>query len=670
MGKGYMGKILWVDLTNRTLKDEIIPDEIYEKFLSGYGLAAKVIFDRQKPGLGPFDPENIFGVMSGLLTNTYANFNGRFMIVGKSPLTGTWGDANCGGDFAPAIKKTGYDGIFFIGKSEKPVYLLIDGDQKELVDASDLWGKDTNETDDILKDKHGKDFKIACIGQGGENLSLIAGVVNDKGRIAARSGLGALMGSKNLKALCLFGHKKAEMADEETMLKYTHQFLDGFRKKYKHPLINKMLGYMLNSSMFSGLVRYLNEHNLAHQPEDFERWEMKKWGTAGITAFAANIGDSPVKNWKGVGYVDFPTKDARYISNNYVTQYETKKYNCYGCPLGCGGIVTVDDGPYPLKETHKPEYETLCGFGTMLLANDVHRVIKVNDMLNRAGIDTISCAVVVAWAYEAYENKVLDSEKDLDGWKLEWGNSEAVVELVRKIINGEGIGKILKDGVKRAAEYFGNGSEKYAMHVGGQELPMHDCRNPQGGLGLGVAYQVEPTPGRHTSSMDMCSLYRTNDTKERDNKFKLHPYKAKPSENAQGDELRDGSCFMDLVNGLGLCAFAFDNGVTPPIIEWINASTGWDKDFEEYMEIAHRIKTIRHAFNLREGIKPDTIKLPNRAKGVPPLKKGPNKNMTPNFDGAGRDYYIAMGWNPETAYPLPETLDELDLLDVKAALYK
>lgn len=667
MGNGYMGRILWVNLTTGEFRDEQIPDQIYKKFLSGYGLAAKVIFDHQKPGVDPLGPENIFAVMSGLLTNTDARFNGRWMVAGKSPLTGTWGDANCGGNFAPSIKATGYDGIFFIGKSPKPVYLLIDGDKKELVDAADLWGKDTTDTHDLLIDRHGRNFRIACIGIGGEKMSLISGITNDKGRLAARSGMGAVMGSKNLKALCLKGDKKVEVFDEQALSDLTDNFLDEFRQP-GHPWKNKLLGNLLFNATFSGLTRFLQTHNLAGETPEFDQYEMSMWGTAGTTANSANIGDSPVKNWKGVGYKDFPTKQARYISNDYVTQFEVKKYHCVSCPLGCGGVVSVKDGPYPLKEAHKPEYETLCGFGTMLLVDDVQRIIKVNDMLNRAGIDTISCSVVVAWAFEAYEQGIITKEQT-DGLELTWGNSEAVVELVRKIIYGEGIGKYLKDGVKRAAEHFGPKATEFAMHVGGQELPMHDPRNPQGGLGLGVGYETEPTPGRHTSTLDACGLYQENDDKERQKKFHLHPFKNKNSAGDEGMDLRGASCFMDIVNGAGLCAFAFDVSAVPPMIDWMNAATGWEHTFDEYLTIAQRIKTVRHAFNLREGIDPKSIKMPKRSRGIPPLKKGPNKGQTPDFDTAAREYYQAMGWDPTTAKPLPETLDELDLPEVKAALY-
>lgn len=674
MSYGYMGKILWVDLTNGTTREEVIDDEVYKHFLTGYGLAAKVIFDNQKPGVDPLGPENIFSVMSGLLTGSDTWFTGRWMVAAKSPLTGTWGDANCGGHFAPAIKETGYDGFFFTGKSPNPVYLLIDGDQKELLDASGLWGLDSNNTEDTLKNRHGQNFQVACIGIGGEKLSLMAGVVTDKGRLAARSGLGAVMGSKNLKAICLKGNKTIEFHDVDTIANLSRDFIKKFNK-YKYGLLDRILGWLSNVPFFSSDIRWLSEHKMMPQTSDLNRYVMKTWGTSGIVANSANTGDSPIKNWKGVGCIDFPAMRTQKISNDSVTKYEFKKYGCYRCPLICGGILTVRGGKYPLLETHKPEYETICGFGSMLLSNDITSIIKMNDLLNRAGIDTISCAVTVAWAFEAYENKII-TEQDTGGLKLEWGNSEAVVELVRKIIDAEGIGKHLKDGVKKASEHFGFSSEKFAMHVNGQELPMHDPR-AQDSIGLGVAYEAEPTPGRHTSSLEVPKEYwqdnpktKSNSKPKRQQKRKfIHTMRMKSADGQDRNQLRDDSCFMDLINGFGLCAFGFDVGVTLPIIKWANAATGWNKSFDDYLWIARRIKTVRHSFNVREGLDPSKIRMPDRARGIPPLKKGPNANSTPNFDTPKQEYYKAMGYNPDTTKPLPETLDMLGLPEVKKALY-
>ena len=653
--KGYMGCILWVNLTDGSFKEEKIPDKIYEQFLGGYGLAAKIIFDRQRPGLSRFDPGNILAIMSGLLTNGKAIFNGRWMAAGKSPLTGTWGDANCGGDFAPTIKNVGYDGIFIIGKSKKPVYLLIDEDKKkQLLPASDMWGKmDTTETEEHIKRKHGEDFKVACIGSGGENLSLIAGIVNAKGRIAGRSGLGALMGSKNLKALALKGNKIVNAYDEDTVWKNTVKFI----KEFDTELVN---GF--------GKI-------------------MKNCGTAGTLTESAESGDSPLKNWLGVGTKDFPKDKANKVDGYSVTRYEVQKYHCYGCPFGCGGICNVPGDPL-LKETHRPEYETICGFCTQLLNDDLHSIFVVNELLNRAGIDTISCATTLDWAFEVYEKGIL-TKKETDGLELTWGNHKAVVEVVKKICRAEGFGAHLKNGLKEAEIYYKEhlnvDPERFkqvqAMHVQGQELPMHDCRNQSddaGGLDLGVGYEVEPTPGRHTSTFPGWEQYLPKPLAKENERFKHFKFQRKYIDDSEpgpaevGVRLKNASCGEDIINGAGLCNFGFYFGPNPPLVEWLNATTGWEKDFNGYLEIGQRIKTVRHAFNIREGIDVANIKMPDRARGIPPLKEGPNAGYPKDprcWDDAKKEYYKAMGWDPETAFPLRKTLQKLELHDVEKALY-
>lgn len=455
MTNGYMGKILRIDLNKGDdgIKTKEVDDEIYRNFLCGYGLASKILFEELDAGIDPLGPKNILAIMSGLLTGTGSRFSGRWMAAGKSPLTGTWGDANCGGSFGPAIKGSGFDGFYFKGKSEEPVYLLIDGGRPSLQSASDLWGLDSFETEDILKGLHGEDSKVASIGKGGEKQSLISGIVTDKGRLAARSGLGAVMGSKNLKAICLSqADQKVKVFDEAVM--------NALTKDYRRRFDNCHHGF---------------------------KETLETWGTAGGTAASAYIGDSPIKNWTGTSF-----ENAEFISSFSVTRFETSKFFCAECPLGCGAHCNVGT----LKDTHRPEYETLCAFGTLLLNDNVETIFEVNDMLNRAGIDTISCGAVVAWAYEAFERGII-TEKDTDGLNLSWEQScESLPQLVKKIIEGEGIGERLRMGVKVASEYYSKVSKDpdaidFAIHSGGQELPMHDPRNNPNREGLALAWPMK-----------------------------------------------------------------------------------------------------------------------------------------------------------------------------------
>ncbi len=661
MSKGYMGRVLWVDLGKGTFEEEAIPDAVYEQYLGGYGLGAKLLFERIPKGADPLGPDNIFGIVSGLLNGTGALFAGRWQIVGKSPLTGGWGDANCGGDLAPAIKRTGFDGLFFTGISDKPVYLLIDGDQRELVDAGELWGKDAVETEDWLKERHGKAARVACIGQGGEQQSRISGVCNARGRIAARSGLGAVMGSKKLKAVVLKGKAKVELHDRKELLRLAKEFNHRLKRD---KAVDKIFSGKIVAFLGSALRRFKTQPSMAGE---LFKFTLRVWGTAGITAMSAENGDSPVKNWKGVGFRDFPisTKSSR-IGDDAVTRYETKKYGCNACPLSCGGLCSVRNGPYPIEETHKPEYESLCAFGTLCLIDDLERIYEINDRLNRAGIDTISAGTCVAWAMEAFERGLL-TEKDLDGLRLQWGDADAALEVVQKIIDGEGIGKLLKDGVKRAAEQLGQGSAEFAIHAGGQELPMHDGRYD---AGQGLCYEAEPTPGRHTvhsyTWADLMALHKK--TRRMPKVPPLHTFKDRFGTKGKGEAQSIASRYMEFCNGAGMCLFGLTVGGDIPIVQWLNAATGWRRSFDDYLLCGQRIKTLRHAFNLREGITPEDTKMPERARGFPPLDAGPLKGITPPLDTLRQDFYRAMGWDPITAMPLDSTLKQLDLEQVRDEL--
>lgn len=643
---GYMGKILWVDLTNQEFTEEEIPDSVYEQFLSGYGLASKIIYERQPAGIDYKDERSIISVMSGILTNTNATFNGRWMLAGKSPLTGCWGDANCGGNFGPAIKQTGYDGIFITGESKNPVYIYIDDEKQEILPAEDLWQKkDAVETEEILSQRHSnKSYnnlankaKVISIGSAGEKCSLISGVVNDRGRLAARSGLGALFGIKQLKAICLNDNRKVYEHNRENVISATGKMINDLNNS-KDSFCNTM-----------------------------------KWsGTAGTTVDSVDLGDSPIKNWMGVAEDDFPQEKATKISGYSVTKYQTKEYYCAGCVFGCGGICNVKEKG--LKGTHRPEYEILAGFGALLLCDDALNIFEINEKLNRAGFDAISVATTIAWAFEAWE-KGLFKEK-FPYLELEWGNSNAVVELVDDIIASKNLGAYLMHGVKYSADIFDKDGVTSPMHVLGQELPMHDSRK-EGSLTLGVGYETEPTPGRHTSTNAQWEQMSTNpaddtylNNKNLNIKFQKRYIHSDNSHERQGHDLKYSSCSEDIINGTGLCNFSF-MGPYVPIVPWVNNVTGWEKTFDEYIEIGQRIKTVRHAFNIREGIDVANIRMPDRARGDSILKDGPNAYSANvlKWDDAKADYYISMGWDSETAKPLPETLKKLGLDFISKDLY-
>jgi aldehyde:ferredoxin oxidoreductase len=650
-----MGKVLWVDLGTGEIRDEEIAEKDYQDYLGGYGLGAKIVYERQPAGTDPLGPDAILGFTSGLLTGTGAPFSGRYMVVAKSPLTGTWGDANSGGHFSPMLKRTGYDAVFIKGISEKPVVLVVNEDKAELIDADFVWGKDCVDTEDAIREKLGdKKYEVACIGPAGEKVSLISCIINNKGRAAGRSGLGAVMGSKKLKAVAVLGDKKTEMAEQDRFAKIRKDYLASFKKKA--PFKDK--ASVDNLNFMGKLVRSFFPFLFATPPGTYKEL-ITRYGTAGLTAFSSESGDSPVKNWGGSGYHDFPiaTKSSK-ISDEVVLKYQEKKYHCAYCPLGCGGKMKPIEGKYNLGESHKPEYETLAVFGSMCLNDDLESIMAANDICNRAGLDTISAGAIVAFAIECYENGLITDE-DTDGIKLNWGNAEAIVKITEQLASRTGFGGVLADGVKRAAEKIGKGAEKYAIHAGGQELPMHDPRfDPT----FGTAYEVEPTPGRHTISSDTYVMLM-----ELHKKFKqVKPFKqvslksAKYSYDTVGEYQTINSCYAQVVNSAGVCTFGTMVGEYP-LVDWINAATGWKLTPDDILKIGERILTLRHAFNVREGVKPKDTQIRNRAGGYPALEKGPLAKVQLDLDTMGRRYYDKLGWDHETGIVEKARLESLGL---------
>jgi aldehyde:ferredoxin oxidoreductase len=612
MPGGYMGKMLFVDLSTGELKDEALDEKLARDFMGGYGLGARIIFSRQKAGVNPLGPHNMLGFITGVLTGTPALGGSRFVVVSKSPLTGGWGDANSGGDWGPYLKFAGYDAVFFTGIAEKPVYLYIEDGKAGIRDASHLWGKDTYETEDMLKNELGREVRVACIGPSGELLSLISGVSTDRGRLAGRSGMGAVMGSKNLKAIALKGTMKVPVADEKKASE--------MRKKH-----------LANMGPRAGF--------------------MGSFGTSGLFNMSIEADDTPTKNWAGTGIYDFP--DYKDIGGEAVIARQEKKYGCWHCPVACGGIMKGSTGEYQYDAgVKKPEYETLAMFGSNCLNSNLDSIIKANDICNRYGLDTISAGACIAFAIECYENGLL-IKNDTDGIEMTWGNHRSIVAMTEKIAKREGFGDILADGVKIAAEKIGKGSEKYAMHAGGQEIPAHDTR---GGNGFAIAYALEPTPGRHTQSGEVPQPEGAIPELESD------PFMQRPETHK--------ACAMiyHVMNACGGCMIAYGDGLAnfDQFIESFNVITGWDITREEILKTGERIDNTRQAFNIREGLKMP-FALPDRMMGIPPKTVGPRANVTLPED-LFIEYLEAMGWDPDSCKPSNEKLLELGLDDVAKEL--
>jgi aldehyde:ferredoxin oxidoreductase len=611
------------------------------------GLGAYILYNRMPAGADPLGPENILGFCSGFLTGTGSLFSGRWTLVGKSPLTGTWGDANCGGTFSPAIKHSGYDAIFFKGISPGPVYLYIKNGKATLKDATDLWGRDAIETEELLKQRYGPKAAVAVIGPSGEKLSLISGVCSDKGRIAARSGLGAVMGVKKLKAVVLDGVYRISAADPVAMKRLSRQCLKWVN--FPLPLPGGMMASVGTLLRVSPLV--FPQDGLLHTSI------LRKWGTGGMNQTSIEWGDAPLKNWDGSNR-DFPTKKSRTLNPDLIKKTEIVKYHCYSCPLGCGGICSSKGKQ---AHVHKPEYESILALSGLCMNEDLDSVYYLNDLLNRAGMDTISAGATAAFAIECYEKGILTRE-DTGGLELKWGNTEAIVALIKKMIKREGLGDLLADGTKTAAKKIGKGAIDFAIQAGGQEPAMHDGRNDPG---FNVHYCLEPTPGRHTLGAHLYyemfqlwkrvkSLPKPSPLYTKGSKYKVNREKAQAAAAC--------SKFMSLANGAGMCMFGlFIGAKRVPTFDWLNAASGWNLTPEEYMTIGERIQTLKQAFNIKHGIEPKDNFISARALGKPTQKEGANKGRFVDVEKLAPDYWEQFGWNRNSGKPEEETLQRLKI---------
>lgn len=612
MPGGYMRRILNVDLSTGVLEDEALDDNLLRQYIGGYGVGAYLLYQRMPAGVAPLGPENILGFMTGPLTGTPALIGSRFVVFGKSPKTDTWGDANCGGRFGPHLKFAGFDGLLVSGSAERPVYLLLDGGRAELRDAQHLWGQNVYALEEALQTEHGKDVQVASIGTAGERQSLLACVVNDGGRSAGRSGLGALMGAKKLKAIVVKGSLKVPMADVKR--------LSALRKEYQG-----------KASSF------------AESLHDF--------GSCAGTAGAAQSGDSPVRNWGGAGPADFPLARAENIDEGPVVALQERRYGCWGCPISCGGWVKVSEGEYALSARpgslgHKPEYETLWSFGTDLLNDNLESIVKANEICNEYGMDTISVGATIAFAIECFEHGIL-TQKDCQGLELTWGNDRAIVALAEKIARREGIGDLLADGARAGAQRIGRGAEEFAIHVGGEELPGHD---PRFMPALATTYLMDATPGRHTQG----GAWSPPGIKVRGTKSK-YVYEG------QAEDFYRLMTSMHVVNAAGLCMFGHFAYHIESIPQQLAAVTGWDYKLDDVWEAGKRIATMRHVFNLREGHNPLLRNVPGRMVGEPPLQQGRLQGITVDYQTMRRELLDKLDWDSHSTVPSEEGLRSLGM---------
>jgi len=645
MSFGYMGKILFIDLTHRKIWSEKVSEDIYDKYLSGIGIGAYIIYNRIPKKADPLGPENILGFVSGVLTGTGTFFTGQWTVVSKSPLTGGFGAATGGGNFSNAIKRSGYDGIFVQGQSDHPVYIYINDKETEIRNADEIWGKDSVQSEnELLEIIHDKKARIAVIGQAGERQSLISGICNDRGRMVAGSGLGAVMGSKKLKAIVVSGKKAISQYDKQSVKTLSKSIL---------PFVKKKLPVLVNGSMLAYLGRFIR-HLPFHYAIDCITFKfgLQRWGTLFQTQLLLESGEAPIKNWLGT-IEDFNLEQSNKLNADRFMERQIKSYRCISCPLGCGGICAMNE---KYTETHKPEYETVIALGSLILNNDLEKILYWNELLNRAGMDAISVGETIAFAIECFERGIISLE-DTNGLTLKWGDTTVIEMLIEQMIHRDGFGELLADGVCEASKKFGLSSHPFAIHAGGQELSMYDPRNEPG---YAIHYSAEPCPGKNISGNQIAyeryQLWTKIDILPKPSSL-VHKSEKYTAIKKKAFVAAACSDYMNLINASGLCMMAANFGCsTIPIFEWLNAVTGWQKTPEDYMHIGRRIQHIKQAFNVKQDIAPRQFIMNGRVSGRPPQTKGANAGRTIHTEALMKAYWSIYGWDSETGVPVNSVL--------------
>ncbi len=609
MNGGYTGKLLFVDLTAKKIEARDLNEELARNFVGGYGIGARVLYTMIKPGSDPLGPENVIGFVPGPLTGSGAPLTGRYTVVCKSPVNSGWNDCNSGGYFGPELKKAGFDGVFISGASEQPVYLWIKDGNAEIRDGRRIWGLDCRQTQDFLVQKLGDNrLRAAVIGPAGEKRSLMAAVINDGHRAAARGGPGAVMGSKNLKAVAVRGTGKVAIANTD---------------KFKE--VSRSINDCIKNGPMAPIVTAFSQQ-----------------GTGMGTVYCAMTSDSPIKNWGG-NITDFNAENLDV--NNMDSKFKIKSYGCANCPIACGADYTVNDGAWPVGETNRPEYETMAAFGSLCLNDNYEAVIKCNDICNRYGLDTISTGATIAWAIECFENGLLTVE-DTEGLELTWGNSKDIVAATQSMADQTGFGRVLALGSSAAASKLNRGFQ-YLQTVRGIELPMHD---PRLAPAYARTYQLDPTPARHTKGG--LWLWQAQQPAE-----KRYIY------DDTGDADRNMTAALEFLDMAGMCQFIYFPGVFDAAMELMEAATGLTFGKEERMATVTRALHLRQAFNLREGLSFKDYVLPDRATGRPPQETGPTAGVTINNQTLADNFCEAVDWDKTTGKPSRQSLERLGGMD-------
>ncbi len=619
MQGAYNGKFLRVDLTQGTTQVEEVPELIYRMYLGGNAMGAYWLARELKPGVDPLGPDNIMVVAACLTTGSPISGSNRFSVVAKSPLTGGYGESEAGGWWGPELKLAGFDGIIVTGASPRPVYLWIAEGKAELRDASHLWGKLSGEVQDTLKEQTDKRARILQCGIAGENGVRLANIVNELKHFNGRGGLGAVMGSKRLKAIAVRGKGKLEAKDQAGLTAVTQWFRGNYDR---------------NADM------------------------LHKFGTSrNVVAFSTD-GILPTRNFQEGSF-----EQAREISGQHMAEtILTDEGTCFACAIACKREVEVPE----LGVTPKyggPEYETIGASGSACGVGDIRAIAKFNQLCGEYVLDTISAGMTIAFAMECFEKGILTAA-DTGGIELRFGNGDALVQMVEKMARREGFGDVLADGVKRAAQRIGRGAERYALHVKGQEIPLHE---PRGKQGLSLAYATAPAGADHMRAphdpayegfhpsgghaLEPLGLCEPLPRRE------LSPRKVRAYYYAQH--------WWNMASSLGICHLAAAPiDILPPtqVVNLARALTGWDTSLWELFKVAERGAALARVVNCREGFTPKDDLLPARLHEA--FASGPLQGVRidpEEFARALRLYHQMEGWDPETGWPTFAKLAELGI---------
>ena len=612
---GYMGKILRVDLSSGKITEEFPDENTLKMLLGGAGLATKYLLEEVKKGIDPLGPENKLIFMTGPLTGTPSPSTGRYSVLAKSPLTGIWGQANSAGFWGRDLKRSGFDGIIFEGISPNPIYLVTNEGKAELRDAKHLWGKNTSETTRLIKDELGDKFNVACIGLGGENLVKYAAVMNDcdkpnYGRAAGRCGMGAVMGSKKLKAIASSGTMKVEVANPD-------QYKEEAKNRYD----------WVNQSLL--------------------KMTLEVYGTATMVDLCNIKGGFPTRNWQ-TGVCEFADKINGTAINETIL---VGRKPCFACPIACGRLAEIKEGPYKSKG-EGPEYESIGALGAMCEVDNLEAITLAHFLCNEYGLDTISAGNTIGFAMECYEKGILTKE-DTGGLELNFGDADLLIDLVHKIGKREGIGDMLAEGTRNMANKLGKDSIKFAMQVKGLELPAYDSRAAKI---TGLAYVTANRGGCHITGYIEGPAFLAMPFMIVEEADVGDPLQEIPEATKVVKDFEDAFGIFDAIGG---CKFM---GMVLQAEDWsslISKLMGYEFSVEDFRKTGERLYNLARVFNVREGITRADDTLPARLLEEP-LPEGPAEGHVVNLDPLLDAYYEYRGWD-KNGKPTQEKLKELGL---------